>query len=137
MDPMTRCQGILPIWAILLLALLWPLAGCSSGRPLHDVRGTVTLDGVPLAEGHISFDPADGVGGAQSGDIKDGEFFVKTEAGPKRVEIRASRPSKTPGPDGGPDFTQFLPARYNVKSELTTTIAPGKNRPTFALTMKP
>ena len=120
-----------------LAVVLLTITGCSSARPLYDVRGTVTLDGAPLAEGHISFDPADGVGGAQSGDIKDGEFFVKVEPGPKRVEIRASKKSKVPGPDGGPDFIQFLPARYNVKSELKTTIVAGENRPSFALTSTP
>lgn len=131
---MSRCEALSRVLSFLAAAMI---AGCSSGRPLHDVRGTVTLDGAPLAEGHISFDPADGQGGSQSGDIKDGEFYVKVEAGPKRVEIRASRKSKIPGPDGGPDFTQFLPARYNVKSELKTTIIPGENRPNFALTSNP
>ena len=86
------------------------------------ISGTVAVEGQPLDEGFISFDPANGQGSAYGGEIRDGRFALECETGRKIVAIRASRPSSRPGPDGGPDYEQYLPAKYNTASELTADI---------------
>jgi len=107
------------------------------------VEGTVTLDDQPLPKGTIRFAPQRGTSGPTSGgDVIDGRFSIPPEgatfAGKFRVEIRASRPSGVirHDPDEG-DYElseQFLPARYNEKSELTATVKEGElNELVFAL----
>ena len=101
------------------------VAGCGpSGPKLYLVTGSVTLDGQPLPQGFIGFDPADGKGNAYAGEILDGKFKFACEPGGKKVSIRASRPSKKPGPDGGPDFEQYLPPRYNTHTTLSAQVEP-------------
>src|SRR5437660_1614514 len=57
--------------AVLLLTVIF-LSGCGDKRV--PVKGTVTLDGKPVAEGSITFQPADGVGPGTGGKIKDGHY---------------------------------------------------------------
>src|ERR1700759_1339838 len=76
-----------------LLVLTTCLAGCggTSGPQMYPISGEVTLDGVPLKEGAISFVPADGKGLAAGGKIVDGKYTAKSVPGAKRVEIRAPK----------------------------------------------
>jgi len=115
------------------------ITGCFQSRPsgpdLYTVKGTVTVDGAPLSLGVITFDPADGIAGSYGSEIRDGKYSFESAVGPKKVTILASRPSKTPGPDGLPGMEQYLPARYNMKSELTGQVQPQKqNDISFDLT---
>ncbi|WP_439629983.1 hypothetical protein [Gemmata sp.] len=113
------------------------LAGCgpTSQRPCA-VEGEVVLDGKPLHAGTIQlFDPAGQLAG-DGGTVADGRFAFSASAGPKRVEIRASK--MMPGPvdsQGRPDVREYLPARYHDQSKLTVDIHPGgPNRLRFDLT---
>ncbi len=127
-----------------VLALI-PLSGCGKGEQFQAVAGTVTVDGKPLKSGGITFFPV-GEGSTSGGQIIDGAFELSAERGPSpgkyRVEITGSRPT------GKTEFDidlkkevdieeQFLPPRYNLKSELTCeVVASGENKFDFPLKSK-
>lgn len=119
------------------------LAGCGdSGR--ERIEGTVTLDGQLLEKGTINFLPLPGTQSPTAGaEIARGKFRIParggTFVGKFRVEITASRPSGKKVPDrwtGQPidAYEQFLPVKYNTKSELEIEAKAGAaNRFEFAL----
>lgn len=111
-----------------LLAVAVLVTGCVGDDPLkrYPVKGTATFDGAPIPEGDILFVPDGGDGRPEGGPIKNGEFSVELVPGRKRVEIRASKenPAKMidsmlePGKKV-PAREDYIPAKYNDKSELT------------------
>jgi hypothetical protein len=111
--------------------------GCSSGTVTYSTSGTVTLDGVPVSKGHITFYPADKSGDASSGKIEDGKYSLKTSAGAKRVEIIANRPvpAKTDAL-GMPLVEQYIPEKYNTKSTITIEVSAQHTNHDFPLTSK-
>ena len=117
-------------WALQFFAL-WSvcgLAGCSeSGPEFFQVTGTVTFDAKPLSAGDIIFLPNDPTQTATGGTITDGKYSVKALAGEYRVQINASREvpgKKVKGVDGKdvPIFQNYVPKRYNEKTELTAKV---------------
>jgi len=128
-----------------LVALVLPLAaGCGGGGPdLGSVEGTVTLDGQPLANAIINFEPVEG-GGPRSS--YDGET---DESGHYVLHATASQKGAEPG-----DYTVHItlpelesdepaakteveiPAKYNTQSELKATVKDGKNTFDWPLTSK-
>lgn len=74
------------------------LAGCSRerpGPPTAAVRGTVTLDGVPLAEGLVRFVPIEGTSGPKTTlAVTEGRFEADAKQGPvvgrHRIEIEST-----------------------------------------------
>lgn len=117
------------------VAGLWFAAGigCDSGGPrLYPVRGIVTVDDVPIAEGDILFVPEDRKQGPDHGRIKDGVFSFRAKEGKHRIEIRAYK--STPVPKSPPNdlypyvgevhVIQFLPARFNDSSTLGAAVEP-------------
>lgn len=112
-----------------LLALV--LAGCgdASRQPL---QGSVTLDGRPLQAGYIRFRPEPGSSSPTAGGaVAAGTFSIDRNGGPMagrfRVEITASRPvgRTTIDIETGErvqDLEQYLPPRYNSKSELEVEV---------------
>jgi hypothetical protein len=139
-----NCSQVAPVvkktfpWRLLSLTVLIGLftSGCGSNSqmpPTFPVRGTVMVDGKPLAEGAISFDPADGQGGVYGGPIRDGQYAVDVSVGPKRVSILGMKQLGEIGPDGKPMASQFLPRRYNAATELTASIEPQDNDLPFEL----
>jgi hypothetical protein len=136
---------LLPIYTLLAASFLL-LPGCSDTRR-HSIEGTVTLDGLPLAQGYIRLLPQEGTAGPTAGaTIEQGHFSIDaskgTFAGSFRVEIVATRPSKRTAvdPETGqkvPIRQQYLPARYNTDSQLTADIAGNRsNQLEFALVSK-
>jgi hypothetical protein len=81
-----RCRaGASSVLAVVLTRLAG--AGCStkaSMPPSFLVSGTVTVDGSPLVEGVITFDPLDGQGGVYGGRIQDGKYAVEVAARAKK-----------------------------------------------------
>lgn len=117
------------------------LTGCGTGR--EPVTGTVTLDGQPLPSGEIRFLAMDGTEGSQTGaNIENGKFEMDDQMGlwpgRYRVEITAKRPSETNIAERGeePEYLpeQYLPARYNVNSELEIELSDGGELEPFVLT---
>lgn len=125
-------------WMPRLILLLVLISGCSRGKPVGDVQGTVTVNGQPLAEGSIRFIPVNGDTAATGGLIKDGAFRVEVPVAQQRVEISSNTidKEKTP-PNATADqivMKSLVPPRFNFKSELKLDVVPGVNKPEYKLT---
>jgi hypothetical protein len=101
-------------------------AGCGSDEPARViVSGNVSFDGQPVQLGGIQFVPQEGTPGvAALFEISGGHYAAEAKGGLPvgnyKVEIRAFRAaanSSSPAPR-----EQYIPAKYNTNSELTTTV---------------
>ena len=134
-----------------LAALLGCLlcVGCSAGKP-SSISGVVTFEGERIEAGNIRFDPLDETPGfGASTRIENGAFAIDEGeglfAGTYMVSISATRPTgRTISGEGLPgeenviqEVEQFLPACYNVKSELRAEVTGGANTKDFALLTRP
>ncbi len=137
-------------WAVGLLLLL-TLAGCGIEGPERVVvTGEVTYQGQPLEKGQIRFVPAPGSKAPASGAlVVDGRYTVDGKGGvplgTHKITIKAylladvqDQPadSREQTPETTPPPQQYLPAKYNTKTELQITIPPGSRKITkdFKLT---
>ena len=131
-----NCRSVL---AIIVLSGLFA-GGCNktpAGKA--EVSGTVRWEGQPLPTGGIQFFTSEDELSAGSGQIESGRFKFFSKPGKMRVEILASRPNANAGTDERiPPYVQYVPERYNAKSELTAEVKlDGKNHFEFSLTAKP
>ncbi len=104
------------------MIVLLACAGCGSrGIP---VKGAVSLDGKPVAEGSIAFEPADGKGATVGAAIHDGRYQVAREAGlqagQKTARILAVYKTGRRVPAGTPEPTGTM------VDEVKTVWAPPK-----------
>jgi len=140
--------------AFLILAALSFSGGCSSGGAVP-VSGRVTLDGQPLAGAHVSFQPQGGESGSSSAagsgsyalTAADGTYVLHLVQGDRpgavvgkhRVEINIRNESDDDRDRHGqpPPRAKQLPARYNLRTDLTCDVpAGGKSDANFELTSK-
>ena len=115
---------------IAILSLVVACVGCSGGSDgptMHIVKGTVTLDGTPLAEGSIVLDPADASGTPVMGGVKDGAFELEAPVGNKIVRFSATKVTDEKDEYGEPISISLIPDKYNGSSELTATVKEGEN----------
>lgn len=107
------------------------VAGCGGSSDRLAINGMVTLDGAAIPKGSIALRPLESTRSPSAGaEIIDGQFSVPAEKGVRpgqfRVEILAMRKTgKTiKDPVFGPTEVeeQYLPARYNARSDLTAEI---------------
>ncbi len=116
---------------ILLIFVPIGLAGC--GAPTGIVTGDITVNGVPLEEGVITFSPADKNGETVTRKVTAGKYEAKMVAGNKFVQISAPvvvgmrKESTHPDAPLIPETEESLPPRYNSESELTLEVKPGMN----------
>lgn len=126
--------------ALLSLTLL---AGCGGGDPLgrKAVTGNVTLDGAPVVQGSINFEPqgtdATAAGGAP---IKDGKYTIAREMGlppgTYRVRINIPKPgtavvedlSVAPG-EAPPPPVELAAPEWNSKSTQTAEVTADAKEP--------
>jgi hypothetical protein len=136
---------------LLLCLLAMPVTtGCGRHSELEMavVSGTVTYEGKPLEDGEIRFVPTGDTKGPTSATvICNGRYEVAARggvpAGMHRVELRAFRIrqhtqplSDLPGAASGKSpKEQYLPQKYNVQSDLTTTIESGQSKVTKDFTL--
>jgi hypothetical protein len=122
-------------------------AGC--GGPDSDrasISGKVTFDGEPVKTGQIAFEPQ-GQGRFGIAQIVDGAYQMPPQQGPTpgkyTVRITAERPTgkqapSTPDASGRPageSYEQYIPAKFNERSELSVEIGAEPNAVhDFALT---
>ncbi|MBI3467624.1 MAG: carboxypeptidase regulatory-like domain-containing protein [Planctomycetes bacterium] len=113
------------------------LSGCG-GDPLgrHAISGTVTLDGAPVENGTISFQPVD-QGTTSSGTAFTGGTYSLSQenglpVGKYLVTINAPKPGTggTPSPDALPGDPlpppqELIPPEWNVKSDQTIEVKEG------------
>jgi hypothetical protein len=109
--------------------------GCS-GAMEATVSGRVTLDGQPVAQGTVAFEPQDGGMLAQGMLDADGNYELMTNQkhgltpGKYRAKVLARERSPDP-PDGSlpPPGTLLVPVKYTRAdtSGLTYDVSPGRN----------
>jgi hypothetical protein len=127
--------------AVPVLCSAW-LAGCAPEATTGTVTGEVTLDGQPLKQGLIRFVPVDGKTPTADAAVTDGKFIATVPPGEKRVEISAAKVVRkikmydTPDSPVVDETAELLPARYNVRSELTMTVQKGTQEKRFELKSK-
>ena len=114
------------------------LVGCGGGNAAsakHPVKGTVTLDGQPMAEGTIFFRTAS-TGSVDSGPIVNGQFSLDAEAGSRSVEIAAYKMVTTgEGEMATENSVNWIPARYNTSTTLSAEVTTsGANEFSFNVT---
>lgn len=120
-----------------------PLSGCSKGDypPLGSVTGTVTLDGKPLANATVTFQPV-GPGRASTGTTDDQGWYeliylndVKGAlVGPAVVMITTAKSGSDDGTT--PSVPERLPKQYHSASTLKAEVVEGKNKFDFPLESK-
>jgi hypothetical protein len=126
-----RCGAL---WIIALVA------GCGTdeGPERAAVSGTVKVDGEPLAQGAITFQPTEGTEGPSAGGaVTDGKFDIPREngvvVGKNRVEITGNRKTGRKVPDAGKpgtmsdELVSAVSVEANRKSNLVKTVTSGTN----------
>lgn len=107
------------------------LAGCGSheGPVVYKATGTVTFDGKPVETGRITFKGTNATDRTYAADITNGAYTLELEAGPKIVEITASRliPGKFDNSNGKPEPVgeMYIPKIYNAQSQLKAEVKDG------------
>jgi hypothetical protein len=133
--------------AILTAVALTAIFGCG-GEPRSSVSGKVTFDDQPVAAGQIVFEPQ-GAGRVGIAQISEGAYSMPAGQGPTVgkyvVRITANRPTGRKATAGRwsdnntpiDQYEQFIPVKYNDKSELTTAFdGEGQIVQDFRLTSK-
>ncbi|VTR91987.1 Uncharacterized protein OS=Blastopirellula marina DSM 3645 GN=DSM3645_22359 PE=4 SV=1 [Gemmata massiliana] len=116
------------------------LSGCADSAPKRGpIRGTVTVDGEPLAAGKIRFFALTGGIGTE-GVIQGGRYEIPAERGPTsgkyRVEIVTEKKTgrKVPDRDAGPgemkdEVVNVIPPKYNRDSTTQIDYDSGSDTP--------
>ncbi len=133
-----------PLFA--LLVVLFSVLGCSgeSGPALGKVSGVVTLDGSPLDQATLRFQPPQGRSSIGVTD-ENGHYTLQytperngAELGEHQVFITTL--IEQTGGEGDiplvPGRKEMLPGKYHAKSELTAKVNKGSNDINFDLTSK-
>jgi hypothetical protein len=121
------------VCAITVLTVL----GCSRSHqpPLGLVSGTVTLDGVPLANAIVRFTPA-GPGRTSEGiTAADGHYelrYLRAIRG-ANIDQHTVRITTASEENGG---QELLPPRYHSRTELEARVVSGSNDLDFALRLQ-
>jgi hypothetical protein len=125
-----------PVWLVVAIAVLF--GGCNPAGKVVPVSGVVTLDGKPLANAHLAFQPqaAGGTTSAGTGSyaLTDASGAYKLRLadtdqpgaviGSHRVEINLQIEADDRDPRTRPP-AKVLPARYNTSTELRFEVKPG------------
>lgn len=114
----------------LCAALCLCVAGCGKADdtpPLSPVTGTVTLDGAPLPNANVQFQPS-GTGGASNGKTDaTGRYVLYYGATSQHGAALGSHQVRVNcyGEDG--DTMDRVPAKYNTNTTLTRDVISGEN----------
>lgn len=123
-----------------LVGLALTCFGCGGPSHVSTVQGKVTLDGQPLPDALVTFQPK-GEGSPSTGRTDaDGNYtlrYSRTVEGAEQGEHVVTISTYSRGnPDGDPPVPatpEKVPAKYNVKTELTKTVEAGRNTHNFEL----
>ena len=135
-----------------LLSLSFSLAGCGGGgsdQPeLGQVKGTITMDGSPLADVSVTFSPDSGRPATGKTDVA-GNYeliYIRNTPGCKlghnKVMISNSTEEDEMEQEGddavqtAPSDENEIPAKYNDKTTLEADVQPGENSFNFDLKKK-
>jgi len=122
------------------------LAGCGpSGPAIGQVSGTITLDGQPVEEAMVFFEPVTGGRSSTAMTDADGKYvlnYVGTEkgalVGEHVVKVTKVRPAiyDDSGKVTTPGVPELFPISANTESTLKATVNKGKNTIDFPITSK-
>ncbi|QDT20662.1 carboxypeptidase regulatory-like domain-containing protein [Gimesia chilikensis] len=132
---------------ILISSLLFCFSGCAGGSgeavpELADVNGVVTMDGAPLVNAKVIFEPQETTGNARrrassATTQEDGSYnldYNEDASGASLGKHRVVIIKLTDNPeDAG---KQLVPTKYNDKSELTADVKADGNTINFDLKSK-
>jgi len=132
--------------AVALSVALVAFGGCSSGKPnvpFGTVHGRVTLDGEPLSNAAVMFEPENGR--PSYGVTSDkGEYSLVYRGKPwgaivGRHKVRITTEaliSESPDAAAATIRKELLPAKYHTQTTLTAEVAKGDNTINFDLKSK-
>jgi hypothetical protein len=131
MREVVRCHRI-RLFSVLGIITL--VAGCSKSRneslpQLYPVRGRVQCDGVPLANGEISFGGADDAGLALApavASIIDGNYETVVAEGRKTVQISSPIEVGEADVTGVRATKETIAPDFNTKSTIVVEISPAE-----------
>jgi len=117
-------------------------AGCGdSGPERGEVTGTVTLDGQPLAEATVEFQPQEGAPSYGETDAQGRYRLGYTPekpgavVGKHTVSITTGRMKGPPGSQE--EVPERVPPEYNTESTVTREVQPGENVFDFPIQTSP
>ncbi|MDA0836007.1 MAG: hypothetical protein O3A29_22270 [Planctomycetota bacterium] len=131
-------------WLLLMMMCSPFMTGCSRKVEIEKttVSGTVTYNAQPIEKGEIRFIPKAGTEGPMAtGAIVNGDYTVTAAGGvpigDHKVEIMAyielPKPANAP-PIAPTPREQYIPEKYNTKTELDFTVpSGGETKKDFAL----
>ena len=130
-------------WSMLGLCAvaMLPLLGCGGSGDVAGVEGTVTLDGAPLADAAIVFQPEGGRPSSGRTDAQ-GHYtleYTATESGAQigKHKVMITTAGMEEDATGNlVEVKETLPAKYHEKTELTAEVTGGSNTIDFELTSK-
>jgi hypothetical protein len=126
---------------VAIIALTAACLGCGSRSSVVPVSGIVTLDGKPLGNAYVAFQPVVNTGekpagpGSYGNTDSNGAYSLKlmdndepgAVIGNHRVEINLKVESDDRDPKSRPP-AKTLPQRYNRQSELQFKVEPGGSK---------
>jgi len=125
-------DGIRPIVFALCAVFTATFVGCSdSGPELGTVAGTVLLDGQPVADAEVVFEPEEGSPSYGMTDAQGRYRLMYTPetagavVGQHTVRITTGRTAGGPGEEV--QIPERIPASYNSQSEVQREVKPGSN----------
>lgn len=132
-----------PQLVLLFLASVISFAGCnSSGIELPDlgsVTGKVTMDGNPLPNVMVAFQPEAGGRFSFAKTQSDGTYeliYIDNVKGAVigNHKVMVTTPNESAGPD--PSYKDPIPAKYNEATEITKEVKAGSNQIDIELASK-
>ncbi|MFI4875435.1 MAG: hypothetical protein ACIALR_08865 [Blastopirellula sp. JB062] len=135
------------LWQAVVVLIAISAAGCGKQDGLNRgaVQGVITVDGVAVETGAITFVPTGATKGPTTGGkIADGKYEIEAEDGPvlgehlvQIIGMRGSGKFMTEKLEGQVVKTELIedmvPAKYRGQSELQRTVEPGRNQFDFEL----
>jgi hypothetical protein len=134
-----RSPSLLP-HLVIALAVIIGAVGCGRRADIGRVSGTITLDGQPLPEAVVTFQPDPR--GAPSRGITDSKGFYRLRyshehlGAPIGKHVVSVSTYRAANPDADPPRSavpEKVPPRFNGESELRAEVSPGGNTIDFAL----
>ena len=128
-------------WKVVGLCTAVVLTGCNNENlpGLGSVTGKVTMDGKPVPDALVAFEPVDGSAAPAMGRTDaSGTYELYYSRGVKGAKIgehnvRVNSYQETGDDDNRQIQKETVPSKYNVKTELKATVSRGSNTLDFAL----
>jgi hypothetical protein len=129
-DPFVYLKDIsMKFHSFLLCAALITTFGCNKGPKIVEVTGKITVEGVPVDRGSITFVSVDGASPVGGGGIMDGTYIARVQPGNKKILVRGTKligqvPSLKGVPDSPPmdQFELVTDVKYSVETQTPLTV---------------